>query len=276
MTPWLQECWEPNSQRQLWAKHPSPEDNGYRLRISTHTLKSTDWRLSINLRSILSTHVVHLEKKKNWDMSQQFSTPASRQLSGSWCPPVVCGVEIAGWQTAHFPAQSLTQTFSWRRDGFTTPTPLSSPGTLTCWNSPELQGLRLPLTWVFLNASVEQNWTFQTGKEWRALQAGFKRAKLILKDYWWGLPASWQCPCVQEPPEEARWGELIPGPWGRSEAHPPLQRTGGGAQLLHCRWEQTPQEDLMPLEEGDAGKGFRVSLTPFLLTKLWPYHHMKA
>lgn len=45
--------------------------------------------------------------------------------------------------------------------------------TLTYWNNFELQGLGLPLTWVFLDLSIEQNGTFQTGKECKVCRAGF-------------------------------------------------------------------------------------------------------
>lgn len=126
-TPWSLECWEPNNQHQLWIEHPSPEDNGYQLLIST----CTNWRLSINLQSIQSIRCIHLEKKKKniWNMSQPFSTQASQQLSGSWCPPILYRIEIFRWRNADFPTLPFTKTISWRCKGgkFTPGNSPSSP-----------------------------------------------------------------------------------------------------------------------------------------------------
>lgn len=191
-TPWSLECWEPNNQHQLWIEHPSPEDNGYRLLIST----CTNWRLSINLQSIQSIQCIHLEKKKKIfeTCHNHFQPRHLNNFQDLGVLPSYTELRSSGDGMLTFPLCLSQRPYP---EGVKVVNLLQgihrqALKTLTYWNSFELHGLGLLFTWVFSDLSTEQNWTFQTGKEYKMLRAGFQRAKLFKKDYWSSLTATWQ------------------------------------------------------------------------------------
>lgn len=174
-TPWSRECWEPNNSINCGSSIPALRTVGIDS-WSPHSKTQTEDHQSTCCQYGLHTASI-LRRKKNWDVSQPFSTQPFQQLSGSWRPPAWRGTEIARWPCS--PSYSSTRTISWRwwihPNEFTVKPWRRSP-TETALNC---TGLGLLLTWVFLDLIIDQNWTFQTGKECKMLGAGFQRAVLI-------------------------------------------------------------------------------------------------
>lgn len=130
--PWSWECWEPNNQHHCGPSIPAPNTVSIDW-ISTGALKNADWRLSIDLQSIVSTHCIHLENKifEGHFQLRLFSNPqglGACLIVRAQSPPVH-GPEIARGQNAHFPILSLGEPISGKCEGdkFTQVSSLPSP-----------------------------------------------------------------------------------------------------------------------------------------------------
>lgn len=178
--PWSWECWEPNNQHHCGPSIPALKtmsiDSGSLLVLST--MQTEDYQSTCSQYCL---HTASILKKK---FGGPFSTQALQQPSGSWCLPHLpsaepscpwtwdcqgteCSLSYSVPKEAHF--QKVWRWWIHPSELIVKPWRPSLPGAaLNCmaW-APHLSR-------VYLELSMEQNWTFQTERNAKCLGLVFK------------------------------------------------------------------------------------------------------